>query len=269
MPRTRDMVIFVAALLFLLVSIAVTYVQSTLQNQAKLSFDFFDASLQTATLYSATNPTTEVDRQSAILHFRSRIEKDRDGLLAIQKDVETVPQEVVEVSTQPQTGIVANYCGPDDSLHVLQEYPLRDTSVTVTSGMRYVVHTSVLQPVPTSGTTSSSTLKQDTQYIKRNLISMPVYPPIQSEVSCIPSAVVGVTANGSLLLNQDASSYFGASEKELIGFARDGFPIYGPYKGEVDTCGGYLHPEGYRYTLAKDRDFVLGCFVGSPRPFTL
>jgi hypothetical protein len=78
---------------------------------------------------------------------------------------------------------------------------------------------------------------------------------------CVPSEVVGVTLSGSLMFNSDASFYRGYGQEYLIGYARDGFPIYGYYEGPVDSCGGYMHSSGYRYTVSPNRDHIIGCFM--------
>ncbi|KAG7377048.1 hypothetical protein PHYPSEUDO_012250 [Phytophthora pseudosyringae] len=57
----------------------------------------------------------------------------------------------------------------------------------------------------------------------------------------------------------------------LIGFAFDGFPLYGPYgeNGQVptdlDACSGRVGDDGtYRYHVTLAAPFLLGCFRGTP-----
>ena len=85
----------------------------------------------------------------------------------------------------------------------------------------------------------------------------------------MPSEVIGVTNGGVLMFNGDVNSYRKIPENALIGYARDGFPIYGVYKEKVDECGGYDHPSGYRYTVSTQRDYIIGCYVGSVQKFSL
>ncbi|KAJ0403375.1 hypothetical protein P43SY_007126 [Pythium insidiosum] len=59
----------------------------------------------------------------------------------------------------------------------------------------------------------------------------------------------------------------------LIGFALDGFPVYGPYAedGQVatglDACNGRIGDDGtYRYHVTLNRaPYIIGCFRGTPR----
>ena len=69
------------------------------------------------------------------------------------------------------------------------------------------------------------------------------------------------------MYNNEASFYRGFGSEYLIGYARDGFPIYGYYEGSTDACGGYEHASGYRYTVTPTNDNLLQCFSGQPAPF--
>ena len=62
------------------------------------------------------------------------------------------------------------------------------------------------------------------------------------------------------------------------GIARDGFPIYGPYKEEgsevqesdLDKCHGRCGVDGkYRYHMTKTYPYIMGCFRGTPVEYTM
>ena len=62
------------------------------------------------------------------------------------------------------------------------------------------------------------------------------------------------------------------------GIARDGFPIYGPYKedgsevqeSDLDKCHGRCGVDGkYRYHMTKPYPYIMGCFRGTPMEFTM
>jgi len=64
---------------------------------------------------------------------------------------------------------------------------------------------------------------------------------------------------------------------QVHGIARDGFPIYGPYKengdlvteSELDKCHGRCGDDGnYRYHMTKNYPYILGCFRGTPMDYT-
>ncbi|GMF20117.1 unnamed protein product [Phytophthora lilii] len=57
----------------------------------------------------------------------------------------------------------------------------------------------------------------------------------------------------------------------LVGFAFDGFPLYGPYgengqaPSDLDSCNGRIGDDGtYRYHVTLGAPYLLGCFRGSP-----
>ena len=91
-----------------------------------------------------------------------------------------------------------------------------------------------------------------------------------AEDHCLTGEVIGITTTGSLLMNGSASTYGGSLELTLIGYALDGFPIYG-VKSDVsvlDNCGGEQTSLGYRYYLRAGEPFILGCFAATPANFT-
>lgn len=86
----------------------------------------------------------------------------------------------------------------------------------------------------------------------------------QKEV-CLTNDIVGIALDGSLMRNDEDQLYKIFSGETLIGYALDGFPIYGMNNDVVtDSCGGITQNGSYRYYLNKDRDGILGCFSGSP-----
>ena len=64
-----------------------------------------------------------------------------------------------------------------------------------------------------------------------------------------------------------------SSPSPLVGWALDGFPIFGPYDSHgdlmssdlLDVCNGKTDLDGgYRYYLTPDAPYTLGCFKGTP-----
>jgi hypothetical protein len=157
-------------------------------------------------------------------------------------------------------------CGGDDSATVKAMWPAGVT-VSARKGDR-VARVSVSKQLQILVATTSSTTAQETTTETKQLLVTRAFPVKGSSQQCVPGSVVGVTASGGLITN-DSSFYAEYGFESLIGYARDGFPIYGFYEGEVDVCGGYQHVNGYRYTLKKDRDTVLNCYFSTPASFTL
>ena len=83
--------------------------------------------------------------------------------------------------------------------------------------------------------------------------------------SCLPSDVIGIALDGSLIRNNEAALYTVFGGETLIGYALDGFPIYGmtPLLA-TDRCGGVQIDGNYRYVLQPDRPGLITCFAGAP-----
>jgi len=60
------------------------------------------------------------------------------------------------------------------------------------------------------------------------------------------------------------------NHSEIIGFAMDGYPIYGPFScdgllpGDLDVCNGHEHDDiaGYHYHTTPVYPYIIGCFHG-------
>lgn len=97
----------------------------------------------------------------------------------------------------------------------------------------------------------------------RALIPMRVWP--LSQGSCLPTDVVGIALDGSLIRNNETALYNVFGEGTLIGYSLDGYPIYGESSGVVsDVCGGALVGGSYRYMVSKTRETIINCYVGVP-----
>lgn len=132
------------------------------------------------------------------------------------------------------------------------------------------------------------------------VLTMPLFPTYTSTITNLPEGNIGVFLNGvpirrhtyvSTFVDRcngdvDASgSYFVAGypicllealgdtaglESSIIGYALDGFPIYGPYGSDglavtdLDACNGKVGSDGfYRYHVTLTSPFTLGCFHGT------
>lgn len=101
------------------------------------------------------------------------------------------------------------------------------------------------------------------------LLQLPMRMVRAGSDTCVPYDVIGVALDGSLIRNSDAPRYASTGEYTLIGYALDGFPIYGPVASGVhmDACGGTDTPTGYQYHVRANEDFILGCFAAPPAQF--
>ncbi|MFM2424447.1 MAG: hypothetical protein RLZZ70_838 [Candidatus Parcubacteria bacterium] len=86
-----------------------------------------------------------------------------------------------------------------------------------------------------------------------------------ANTSCLPTDVIGIGTDGSLMRNNELALYTVFGGDTLVGYALDGFPIYGQTPGViVDACGGAMVAGQYRYLLDADRPGLINCFAGVP-----
>ena len=96
------------------------------------------------------------------------------------------------------------------------------------------------------------------------LVQLPVRSAPLSDTRCLKQDVVGIATDGSLIRNTEVGLYGIFGPDTLIGYALDGFPIYGSGRNNTDMCGGYMSPTGYRYQLSADQETMIYCFSGIP-----
>ncbi len=273
MIRTRDLVLFVVILLFLGLAISVTVVVDTWGSFGERGELSVVTDVPLADLSAEAPAASEFDRQSVISRLREKLANDTSviapepdtfvGAEEITKEEALALEEQVAAST-----VTVNKClYPDDVIGSLAKWPLSGVTVAVASGARVVTHTETITPPASIDATATTSAATET--LVRTLLRLPLAPTKLAAASCVPSDVVGVTTSGFILFNSNASVWYGAGPDTLIGYARDGFPIYGNYTGPVDACGGYDHPTGYRYTVSTDRPFIVDCFSATPQSFML
>jgi hypothetical protein len=245
MIRSRDLVIFVAVLLFLCVGILVTHLKATyfpLFSGAPVVFNLRE---DATTTFSVTASNRETNREET-------------EVVSIATEVPNATSSSLQVLTCDTT---------EDSASVMSLWPRSSVTIVVQDGVRSVVYESESSAVASS--TATTSLLQPPAVVTKTLVRMEMYPNKQPSATCVAGDIIGVTISGALLSNSDAQFYRQSSVDQLLGYAKDGFPVYGLYAGEVDSCGGYMHPEGYRYTIREGSSFILGCYAGIPSVFDL
>jgi hypothetical protein len=68
-----------------------------------------------------------------------------------------------------------------------------------------------------------------------------------------------------LIRNDEVNLYGLFSANTVVGYALDGFPIYGAAADRTtDQCGGAVGDSGYGYMINSERDFIVACFRARP-----
>lgn len=264
MIRSRDLVLFIAILLFLGVGIVGTVTERVFfATQDDRTLVFSDQEDPQLAVVAPDTPT--IDREANIQRLREKISQDTSVISGVSVTEDpALGEESVADSAQEGPRMCSS---ADDALARAQSWPLAGVTVSIFEGARVVFYEErVAHKPPQTGSTSSSTVVEQA-IVRTPLLQLPVNPQKLSEPACAPSQVVGVTVEGSLLFNSDARLYQSYAPDTLIGYARDGFPIYASFAVEEDTCGGIDHPTGYRYVIEPASMTVLNCFVGTVQPF--
>ncbi len=211
-------------------------------------------------VYDASVPETmSVDYDSNIARLRALI---ASGEVSVVPQPDTFLDDIPETETDvavPPPAVAASYClYSDDTLPYISAWPQTGLKLTTRGQYRVLEKTETILP---AGTTTP-------EVVTEQLLALPLSPTPVGTPACLPSAVVGVTQSGGPIFNENPQIWSAVAAETLIGYARDGYPIYGRYDGVVDACGGYQSPTGYRYVISPTQTFIVGCYVAKPASFT-
>lgn len=258
MIRTRNFLLYVLALVFLVSSIGYMVSRDiAAAYRSNASQVAFVASEPVAVDVVATN--TVADREAYIAQMKEKLARGEgiiEGAPVVLTSVDTVPPPV---HSAPVTDRSVLWCGAPESLDsVVSSWQASEIDIRTAEGARIV----------TSGSFDTSADSGE-MAIPDVLMQLPMRYSRAAYDSCLTHDIVGIALDGSLIENDDAGRYQGTGATSLIGYALDGFPIYGPTSPEtpLDACGGADTGSGYEYHIRSDEDFVLGCFAASPASF--
>ncbi len=263
MVRTKDLLLIVVVLIMLFMAISATLASRMITRQ--IQDEALSGAMATESPAYEAMPSNGggLDRSANIARLRS--------LLAAGDVIESSPSVEASPTTDVEsTDEGAPVCtGVGSGIEVARSWPLVGVEVATVGVNRVVTHSAIsAAPVPSTPGTSTA-VAAPAPATERVLLTLPVYPGKNPQPTCMSSEIVGVTPAGSLLFNNDIVLYRQAGSETLIGYALDGFPIYGAYTGATDSCGGYDAPSGYRYTVSPQDQTLIECFVGSPQSFRL
>lgn len=255
MIRTRDFLLFVLATGFLLVAIAATVAgDQVVEESTPVPVGGGDVA------YQASVDDETIDREAKRAQLRAKLAAETSVVTAPLDEGVFVREEdgVDEITLLSDSGAV-QLCDQYSELAIV--WPSSGIETVEREGARvvYVPEIAVEEQV------IGSTTKMVEVVNERVLLQLPMRTQPLPQNTCLPHDVVGVALDGSLIRNNEQGLYGIFGSGTLIGYALDGFPIYGSTSEvPVDECGGAMMGVQYRYYLHPERDGVLNCFSGVP-----
>lgn len=257
MIRTRDFLLFLIAVAFLVVGISVEtakrwFVDEEVNVEMIIVPDFADTDTKQKEIGAEIVSRANIDREGNLARLRKQLSSfianapKKEEIIAMPVEEElpapdtTTPGTVGTSGTVMLCGGYKSYSGawPNQLLNIEEQEGVRVISKPANGVSVLEAEVVAVLPIRNIGNSFSPT--------------------------CLSSDVVAVAQSGSLIRNSEYAGYLAFPEHMLIGYTLDGFPLYGYSEREVDRCGGALVDETYRYYLSQSRESVLDCFVALP-----
>ncbi len=265
MIRTRDFLLFLASVVFLLVGIASSIdIGTANSNWSKMTFS--DENIE----YSATIPEIEnFSRSENLTKMKDKvaevgINKNLASVIASEEVIKSdvVEEDDVEIIDEMASGFIEN-CPTQTTTNVL--WSSQNLKFEVVEGARIIYRDLDEVKVIVTDVSTSSVEMALNPITREIVLQLPLHSVPFGKITCIGSDVVGVAVEGSLIRNNEHTAYSIFDSETLIGYALDGFPIYGLNDSEdIDKCGGKIENGQYRYYLSSKREGLIGCFAGVP-----
>jgi hypothetical protein len=262
---TRDFAVFLGLVAFLVSGITATVSNDIAwggQNASVVSFVENNTGE-----YEAVLPTSDVEatRPSRLSELTSKVAdflKTNNRLAVLDEEVDATPltKEVVESAVEP--GVVLTCPGYRT---INPAWTPKGLQFDVVEGA-LIVYRQIeeTKPVVSLEISSTSVATTSVGITREVVLQLPVRTFTQTKDACLLTDVVGIALDGSLIRNSDYSAYRIFGSETQIGYALDGFAIYGSATFSTDSCGGVVHDGEYRYYLNEERRGVLGCFSATP-----
>ena len=252
MFRTRDYVLMLSATMFLLVGIGATLMtQAQWDGQSGLSATAFIATSQPENYQATVTKNSTLSREERISELKKKI-----SVLGISAaPAEDVIFESSTTTENSQTDVLVREekrCISHNKN--LVSWNPSGVVVEEVEGARIAYRK---DPATTLGTTTPTTVKEI-------LLQLPLRSSATGIESCIPTDIIGITTDGHLIRNSEINTFSVFKQNTLIGYALDGFPIYGVSTLKKDTCGGVIISGEYRYQLDTNSKTIISCFSDVP-----
>ena len=246
MIRTRDFILFLAAVAFLVLAIGFEVIQTIFVSP-------FDVDREVPEFSGGEGSSPEAEVIVAADTRSERIAKLKEIIGSVTTPVTSEMIEEIVVTETATTSVVESDGPLLCSTYLMYSGTWSPNGITITEreGVR-IFHESAI------GTST------DGIGVIRIILPMREFP--SPTPVCLPSDVVGIALDGSLIRNNEQATYGVFGEATVVGYALDGFPIHGASTVSTDSCGGTITPSGYRYYLSSERDSVLGCLAAPAVP---
>ncbi len=251
MVRTRDFVLLMLAIGFLLIAIVGTEVWHSWRSVPLLA-SWWGAPV-TEVEYVGEVPVEPDTRASRLEVLRTKVAERLGG------SEEPVPEPVeATATTSPVTEPAATSSVTTKSVQTCAGYSTVSipwTPQTILQENREGVRVYFERGLP-------DPLSSTTPELVRAVVPLRSWPAAPG--TCIPTDVIGIAMDGSLMRNNELALYTVFGPDTLVGYSLDGFPIYGPSNVATDSCGGAMVGGVYRYVLSAERPGLLTCFAATP-----
>jgi hypothetical protein len=267
MIRTRDFFLFLLTVLFLVVGISATVVHDVapLGSQAGSAILSMPEEIPPPVegVKAVVVSAPELDRPSLLAQMKAKVAALGGVVVA---SVTSEPEAAATPEDEETPALVTTdtslECGGYQNV-AWASFP--GAQFKEVEGARLVYREGAPVPVVESTVEATGTIALPPVSTDIVLAQLPLRTSPLATPSCIPQDVVGIATDGSLIRNNEVALYTVFGSGTLVGYALDGFPIYGVNAGAAtDACGGMIVGGIYRYYLSTDREHILHCFSGTP-----
>jgi hypothetical protein len=260
---SRNFLLYLLSIGFLVIAIVSTLAVKTDQiGSSKLPALDSEVS-STDMVYSAvTSTSSNLDRVARATELRNKISASGIAAELSAPAVSTVAEPSINEDAAEVDDLSPQAVAAKGSIATCSEYSeftspwdAQDLQFAVVEGARLIYRDTVVPVV-----VGTSTLSEEVERVV--YAQLPLFSVPGGEPQCVETDVIGIAMDGSLIRNNEQNLYAVFGAETLIGYALDGFPLYGTTKLPLDVCGGMVVNGQYRYHLAADRDSVINCFSG-------
>jgi hypothetical protein len=263
MIRTRDFFLFLCTVFFLAAGIGATVVRDIRPGSSQLGSAVVGFSAAEPVEREAEVITSPgIDRPSLLSKMREKLAASGITFGSASDDDEAAADEPAPVDEEPAVVLEEPlHCSNYGEVSRLGFSGARFKEV---EGARLIYRegpsVTVTPDETATGTAMLPPVSSDEILLQLPLRTNPLPAP-----TCLPYDVVGIALDGSLMRNDEMALYSVFGGETLIGYALDGFPLYGVRDDVVtDTCGGVVVGGMYRYYLSSERETLISCFSGEP-----